>query len=954
MNGKVTHINNRVLGKTDQILKVGDIVTRHLQNGDMVVLNRQPSLHKESMMAFRVKILPGYSVRLHLSATNPYNADFDGDEMNIHVPQSLEAMAELREINSIKACMINAQANKPNIGLVYDAVVSVFLLTAHDTLVNEMLFMDALSQLKDPPAISELKTRVEGMGQVFKTVVRSKITIDGETDLTLNEKFPISIGISYPEHLIDVESLKAAFSEALSELQDVRVYANGPALFSKAPLLVRRVRFQEDQTIIPDREGHFLLYSDTSNAGETLTVIPGRFRVRKFRKTVSFIPTLYQVDVTDKEILPANAVVVRTFANQADYVTALNNPDYQLIHTLMGSDDPLKFWGFIHHPSTEYVPEEVILMAGKLLTAQNGDKYFTPNSIDDDFSLLPGEKLTGHAAYLEEGSLTAANNGGTLVITRSVREGNLFIPDNNGGEFIVYSPDRKEEALSSDVVTIKGSLMAKGSNGKISRLYFVSNGYLKRRSVPLPRKGKEKIAREKNSFSILSSEDKKIPIATAPKGIEGTRARLDLDSYDHRDEGLIVTYGEFLPENREREPESGYLVSTKDRVEDGFLSTMHILGRVVRFDGDLFFVNDNKSRFEHEVGYSGRALFASLLPPDFYYKSKNDHNLEDVIIIKGVIIQGQLTKKQVGAATNSIIHQLYHQYGKDVASRFVSDAYLLLTRWLSENMFTVGLEDCLPGPDLFGFSDIEDEATREEMERTVPNIQKIKSLLVKKREVMTKTKLKLDALGPIPTNPKDLKKWTADVSTIMNITNSAGLGISRDVLDKSNPFNIMYQSGGKGSAANISQMVAFASQQFFNGEVMTLNLGGGSRCLPYFEPGSTDPRARGFCNESFTSGLDLPGWIFSMMAGRPQILETVLRTADAGTLQRYMTVAMANIVAAQDGTVRNTSDKIISFAYGGDNMEGSELLKVNTSLGMYRTFVNLSSEVDKLNDKYRR
>ena len=62
-------------------------VERHLQNGDLVLFNRQPSLHKMSMMGHRVKILPYSTFRLNLSVTTPYNADFDGDEMNMHVAQ---------------------------------------------------------------------------------------------------------------------------------------------------------------------------------------------------------------------------------------------------------------------------------------------------------------------------------------------------------------------------------------------------------------------------------------------------------------------------------------------------------------------------------------------------------------------------------------------------------------------------------------------------------------------------------------------------------------------------------------------------------------------------------------------------------------------------------------------------------------------------------------------------
>ena len=70
-------------------LEYGDIVNRNLIDGDYVLFNRQPSLHKMSMMAHRVKVMPGNTFRLNVSVTPPYNADFDGDEMNMHVPQSI-------------------------------------------------------------------------------------------------------------------------------------------------------------------------------------------------------------------------------------------------------------------------------------------------------------------------------------------------------------------------------------------------------------------------------------------------------------------------------------------------------------------------------------------------------------------------------------------------------------------------------------------------------------------------------------------------------------------------------------------------------------------------------------------------------------------------------------------------------------------------------------------------
>lgn len=74
-------------------------VERHIRDGDLVVFNRQPTLHKMSMMGHRVKVLPWSTFRMNLSCTSPYNADFDGDEMNLHVPQSMETRAEIENIH---------------------------------------------------------------------------------------------------------------------------------------------------------------------------------------------------------------------------------------------------------------------------------------------------------------------------------------------------------------------------------------------------------------------------------------------------------------------------------------------------------------------------------------------------------------------------------------------------------------------------------------------------------------------------------------------------------------------------------------------------------------------------------------------------------------------------------------------------------------------------------------
>ena len=82
-------------------MKIGDVVDRHLQDDDIVLFNRQPSLHKLSIMSHFVKVRPWRTFRFNECVCAPYNADFDGDEMNLHVPQTEEARAEALELMGV-------------------------------------------------------------------------------------------------------------------------------------------------------------------------------------------------------------------------------------------------------------------------------------------------------------------------------------------------------------------------------------------------------------------------------------------------------------------------------------------------------------------------------------------------------------------------------------------------------------------------------------------------------------------------------------------------------------------------------------------------------------------------------------------------------------------------------------------------------------------------------------
>ena len=123
----------RVLEETKELileqLEPGYVIERHLKDGDMVLFNRQPSLHRMSMMAHEVRVLPYKTFRLNLCVCPPYNADFDGDEMNMHVFQTDESRAEAKSLMRVQEHILSPRFGGPIIGAIHDHISGAYLLT---------------------------------------------------------------------------------------------------------------------------------------------------------------------------------------------------------------------------------------------------------------------------------------------------------------------------------------------------------------------------------------------------------------------------------------------------------------------------------------------------------------------------------------------------------------------------------------------------------------------------------------------------------------------------------------------------------------------------------------------------------------------------------------------------------------------------------------------------------
>ncbi|MFW9897881.1 MAG: DNA-directed RNA polymerase subunit A' [Candidatus Thorarchaeota archaeon] len=234
------YVKNRKL--IADMIAPGFTVERHLNNGDLVLFNRQPSLHRMSIMAHEVKIMDGKTFRLNLTVCPPYNADFDGDEMNLHVPQSEEARTEAEMLLKVQEHILSPRFGGPILGGIQDFISSVFQFTSIDTMFNKkdtlkLLYKGGVYESNPnftldhlEPVITDPKSMYSGK-QIFSTLfpndlnlrVRSKFckkcyTKEGEECQELNCPYDAYVMIKNGELIsgtIDENSFGAMQSNSI-------------------------------------------------------------------------------------------------------------------------------------------------------------------------------------------------------------------------------------------------------------------------------------------------------------------------------------------------------------------------------------------------------------------------------------------------------------------------------------------------------------------------------------------------------------------------------------------------------------------------------------------------------------------------------------------------------------------------------------------------------------------
>ena len=304
--------------------------------------------------------------------------------------------------------------------------------------------------------------------------------------------------------------------------------------------------------------------------------------------------------------------------------------------------------------------------------------------------------------------------------------------------------------------------------------------------------------------------------------------------------------------------------------------------------------------------WTGKQVISMIIPKIVNLSMPNDNhedaplNDDGLLIDQGELMFGLLTKKNVGATGGGIVHIIFNEQGPANAMAFFNGCQRVVNYWLLHNGFSIGIGDTIP-----------DKTT----------ITKIESAIgVKKAEVRELTAQatanKLESLPGMNVR----ETFESLVSKALNgARDTAGTATEASLKDANNAVT-MARSGSKGSTINISQMTALVGQQSVEGK--RIPFGFKYRTLPHFTKDDYSPESRGFVENSYLRGLTPTEFFFHAMAGREGLIDTAVKTAETGYIQRRLVKALEDVMAKYNGTVRNSLGDIVQFIYGEDGLDG--------------------------------
>ena len=296
--------------------------------------------------------------------------------------------------------------------------------------------------------------------------------------------------------------------------------------------------------------------------------------------------------------------------------------------------------------------------------------------------------------------------------------------------------------------------------------------------------------------------------------------------------------------------------------------------------------------------WTGKQVFSLLFHPTFSYTRaaavKGD---PPVTIVHGQLLSGVLCKRTLGTVAGGLVHVFAQDWGLEHAAKFIGDAQRLLRDFMMVWGFSAGVGDCIMSQD---------------------GHRKVDAFL--NAAFVTTDGARHDAAGTPAHSHVDAK-----LTTFLGSMLAQGSAIALDDAHVKAGNNIctMIECGAKGSAINVAQILAYVGQQSVEGG--RIQLGMDNRTLPCFRAGDTSNHARGFVCNSYATGLTAQEYFFHAMGGREGLVDTAVKTASTGYIQRRLAKAQEGLQVAHDGTVRNANGDVIQFYYGGDSFYPTRL-----------------------------
>jgi len=307
--------------------------------------------------------------------------------------------------------------------------------------------------------------------------------------------------------------------------------------------------------------------------------------------------------------------------------------------------------------------------------------------------------------------------------------------------------------------------------------------------------------------------------------------------------------------------------------------------------GNVRHITDYSVFSQERVGYE--QLMTLILPP-ITVSCKGIH------IVDGKFVRGQIDKRGLSVRSNSIIHRVCNDFGGVAATDFIDNFQHVLTEFMKVHGYSVGVSDLI----LPAETNVKINAIIQE----------------KKKEVDVIIESTINGTFVNETGLTNAEVLEDKINKILALTNETAGKLGLNSLDPlENRFVQMVNAGSKGSAINIFQMVACLGQQQIDGQRIPYGLQG--RTLPHFKKFDDSMKARGFVESAFINGLKPHEVFFHAQGGREGLIDTALRTAETGYIQRRLIKAMEDLKTCYDGTVRNSLGKIVQYKYGDDNID---------------------------------